>query len=686
MAEIPRKSLPNIIASQIAAQILDGTYKSGYQLPAERDLIKQFGVSRSTLREALKSLEDINLIESRHGVGRFIVELNEKNLAQATKMASVAESQSGALRVRLTSEDTPEGPRRLPVTPEKPLIIPNLKKDRLGTFSFISWWEREKVANAKVMVVGAGALGNEVVKNLTLMGVGHIFIVDFDTIELANLSRSILFRESDSGRKKAEVAAARAKEINPNVHVQYFHGDITTALGLGVFRRMDVIIGCLDNREARLAVNRFSYWIDKPWVDGAIQEFFGLARVFVPGEGACFECTLTEQARRDLSIRYSCPLLARENILLGKVPTTPTIASIIAGIQSQEALKLIHDKPIEPGKVLHFNGMTNEVHTTAYTPVEDCESHWTYGDITELPLRADTTTLDDMLQIAQRDLGPDAVIELDQELIVSLSCPQCGSHEEVLQPISEVGFNRAHCPVCKLLRETEMTHTIQGNENFLSRTLASIGVPPLHILRAYNTEEYRFYELNGDLQDTLHFNHFERPSSEAPIKLTGHIKLKDRVALKKRAKITIHEPGIKITGSKEGDKQQEQAIKIMADSSKDDEQQKQGIKIKADSQQVENEEQPEQSIKIKAGSSQNKDGEQPEQSIKIKAGSPHKEDDEQPENSIKIKVDNQQVEDNEQPEKSIKIKVDSQQVEDNEQPEKSIKIKADSSKTDTELS
>lgn len=567
MAEIPRKSLSDIIASQIAAQIVDGTYKSGYQLPAERDLIKQFGVSRSTLREALKSLEEINLIDSRHGVGRFITKLDEKNLTLAHKMASDTEDQPDALRIRITSEDSPEGPRRLPVTPEKPLIIPNLKTDRLGTFSLISWWEREKVVNAKVMVVGAGALGNEVIKNLTLMGVGNIFIVDFDTIEYANLSRSVLFRESDSGRKKAEVAAARAKEINPNVHVQYFHGDITTALGLGIFRRMDVIVGCLDNREARLAVNRFSYWINKPWVDGAIQEFLGLARVFVPGEGACFECTLTEIARRDLSIRYSCPLLARENILLGKVPTTPTIASIIAGIQSQEALKLIHNKPVKPGKVLHFNGMTNEVHTTAYTPVEDCESHWTYGDITELPLRADTTTLDDILQIAHHDLGPDAVIELDQELVLSLNCPQCGTHEEVLQPISDVGFNRAHCSVCGLLRETEMTHTIHGDENFLSRTLASIGIPPLHILRAYNTDEYRFYELNGDLNDALHFNHFERPSSEATIKLTGRIKLKDDVVLKKRPKITLRDPGIKITDSKKDDEEQEQIIKIIPVSS-----------------------------------------------------------------------------------------------------------------------
>ncbi len=548
MAEIPRKSLSEIIASQIAGQILDGTYKSGYQLPAERDMIKQFGVSRSTLREAFKSLEEINLIDSQHGVGRFVAELNEKNLAQANKLASEADGANAAVRVRISPDDSPDGPRRLPVAPEKPLVIPNLKTDRLGTFSFISWWEREKVENAKVMVVGAGALGNEVIKNLTLMGVGSIFIVDFDTIEMANLSRSVLFRESDSGREKAEIAAARAKELNPNVHVQYFHGDITTELGLGIFRRMDVIVGCLDNREARLAVNRFAYWINKPWVDGAIQEFLGLARVFVPGEGACFECTLTEQARRDLSIRYSCPLLARENVLLGKVPTTPTIASIIAGIQSQEALKLIHNKPVEPGKVIHFNGMTNEVHTTAYTAVEDCESHWTYGDITELPLRADTTTLSDMLQIAHRDLGPDAVLELDQELVLSLHCPQCGTREEVLQPISQVGFNRAHCPTCGVLRETEMTHALHGDEDFLERTLASVGVPALHVLRAYNTEEYRFYELHGDLQDALHFSHFERPADEEPIRLSGRIKLKEPSKSSTKPKIKIHEaPPIKIS-------------------------------------------------------------------------------------------------------------------------------------------
>jgi len=544
--EISRKSLSKIVAGRLASQILDGTYKGGYQLPAERDLIKQFGISRSTLREALKSLEEVNLIESRHGVGWFAVELNENNLAAANRMAQEVELPSVEQKSTASSE-SPQGPKRLPVSPEKPVVIPNLKKDRQGTFDFISWWDREKVENAKILVVGAGALGNEVIKNLVLMGIGYIFIIDFDEIELANLSRSVLFRESDAGRKKAEVAAARAKEINPNVHIQYLHGDVTTAVGLGVFRRMDVIISCLDNREARLAINRFAYWVNKPWVDGAIQEFLGLARVFVPGQGACFECSLTEQARRDLAIRYSCPLLARENILLGKVPTTPTVASIIGAMQAQEALKLIHGKTVKAGSVIHYNGMTNEMHTTAYTPVEDCESHWTYGQITELPLRAESTTMKELLQVARRELGQHAVIELDQELVISLTCPQCNLREEVLEPISNVSFNRAHCPACGILRETELSHTIHGDENFLGRTLASLGVPKLHILRAHNTQEYRFYELSGDLDEALHFSHFENLEYQKPLGLSGRIKLKEKVVLKPQPHIHIHKsPTVKV--------------------------------------------------------------------------------------------------------------------------------------------
>jgi molybdopterin/thiamine biosynthesis adenylyltransferase/DNA-binding transcriptional regulator YhcF (GntR family) len=516
-------TLSQAIAGRLSASLLDGTIKTGDQLPSERELIQQLEVSRATLREALKAMEENNLIEARAGVGWFACKLNAENLAAARSLAGGY--RPAGVQAVAASVEPPEGPRRLPTAPEKPLHIPNLQTDRLGTFEFISWWEREKVRNARVLVIGAGALGNEVVKNLSLMGVGNLFIIDFDTVEAANLSRSVLFRDGDSKRPKAEVAAARAKSLNPQLHVQYLHGNVTTQLGLGVFRRMDAVIGCLDNREARLAVNRFCYWMNKPWVDGAIQELLGLMRVFVPGRGACFECTLTETARRDLSLRYSCPLLARQNILLGKVPTTPTIASIIGAMQSQEALKLIHAMPVEAGKVVHFNGLTNEMHTSAYTAREDCESHWVYGEISELPARANRMTLDDMLRIVRQDLGSDAVIELDQELILSLECPQCKTRETVLRPLEDVTFEAGHCPSCGILRETEMTHEITGSENFLHRTLGSIGVPPLHILRARNASEFRFYELTGDLPEALHFRHFERTAAAAKSPLRERISL-----------------------------------------------------------------------------------------------------------------------------------------------------------------
>jgi len=529
---VSHRSLAETAAGKLAASVLDGSLADGTQLPPERELMNQLGISRSTLREALKSLEDNGLIDSRRGVGWFIRKLDESNLTQAKELARDAGAGS---RSALKEPNT--APLRVPIGREKPIHIPNLRKDRLGTFEFISWWDREKVQNAKVLVIGAGALGNEVIKNLALMGIGNLFIVDFDKVEAANLSRSVLFRETDNNRSKAEVAAARAKSVNPDVRVQYMNGDVTTQLGLGVIRRMDVVIGCLDNREARLAVNRFCYWVNKTWVDGAIQELLGLVRVFKPGDGACYECTLTEQAIRDLSMRYSCPLLARQNILLGKVPTTPTIASIIGAMQSQEALKVINDMPIQPGTVTHFNGMVNDMHTTAYVPRDDCQSHWTYGEITELPARAEHTTLADLLRMARADLGPDAMIELDQELITSLECSTCNTTEQILKPLNDVSFEAGHCPTCGVLREANLTHIISGEENFLHRTLASVGVPPLHILRVHNGVEYRFYELTGDLQDALHFRHFEKTKislmdgkTSGRVRIKGSVKLEDSPA------------------------------------------------------------------------------------------------------------------------------------------------------------
>ena len=146
-------------------------------------MISQLGISRTTLREALKTLEENQLIEvEERNVAGLLCTLDETNLTRGKELARDAEAGS-----RSAMKEPNTAPFRVPIAPEKPIHIPNLKKDRLGTFEFISWWDREKVQNAKVMVIGAGALGNEVIKNLALMGIGNIFIVDFDKIEAGQL-------------------------------------------------------------------------------------------------------------------------------------------------------------------------------------------------------------------------------------------------------------------------------------------------------------------------------------------------------------------------------------------------------------------------------------------------------------------------------------------------------------------
>ncbi|MGB3715323.1 MAG: ThiF family adenylyltransferase [Candidatus Promineifilaceae bacterium] len=386
------------------------------------------------------------------------------------------------------------------------IVITDPDTDRYHSFGYISWWQQEIVRDAVVLVVGAGALGNEVLKNLALMGIGNILVADFDTIEDSNLSRSVLFRESDRGKAKAEVAAAAVKELNPDVNVKAWNGDINFEMGLGVFRHVDVVIGCLDNREARLSLNRFSWAINKPWVDGAIQELMGIVRVFWPGQGACYECTLTDEDYQIIGLRYSCPLLARENILQGKVPTTPTSASIVAAFQTQEALKIIHDMEVQPGKALMINGLTNDIYTTEYPVKDACMSHATLEPIVELMERSSVdTTVGELLAISRERLGPETVLEFDGELVVSMRCPDCGLESQVLRKMARLSESAFTCPNCGGRREMLLTHRIDGSEDFLSSTLAEIDIPALGIIRARNGSESVYYELTGDVREVLGF-------------------------------------------------------------------------------------------------------------------------------------------------------------------------------------
>jgi molybdopterin/thiamine biosynthesis adenylyltransferase len=400
--------------------------------------------------------------------------------------------------------------RRSQETEENPpevLMITDPATDRYNTFTYISWWRQEIVRGATVMVIGAGALGNEVLKNLALMGIGRIFIADFDTIEDSNLSRSVLFRASDNRGRKAEVAATAVRELNPEVAVSWFHGDINHELGLGVYRRMGVVIGCLDNREARLSINKACWHLGKPWINGGILGLDGEISVFWPNRGACYDCTLSDEDYRIISIRLSCSKLAKQSFIQGKIPTTPTSASIISALQTQEALKILHNIEVKSGTTTYVIGLTNDFIKVERKEKTDCLSHDMYSEITEVPTAtAERTSIGELLSRAREDLGDSAYLVIP-DFVVRGECLGCGEKKEIMRPRFRLFNEDEKCPHCSEVMKMISHDTIKGGEEILEMSLAQIGIPALDIVPARNEKwDCRYYELTGDADSLLKFS------------------------------------------------------------------------------------------------------------------------------------------------------------------------------------
>lgn len=261
-----------------------------------------------------------------------------------------------------------------------------------GVYTLLSWFKMERVKNSKVLVAGAGALGNEVVKNLALFGVGQIYVVDFDQIEVSNLTRSVLFRENDaySHSYKSEIVAKRAMEINPQIKVTPIVGNLFSDVGFGLYKSVDVIIGCLDSRIARYQLNRLAMRAGKTWIDGSIENMTGVVRVYTPGI-SCYECSLSRAEFNNIMLRTGCADVVRMQGSAGRVATTPISASIVGAMQVQEAMKIIHmtdneDAPFKTlqGKMMRYEGLTNSVNIYRYASWKStCPAHEVWDDIVE---------------------------------------------------------------------------------------------------------------------------------------------------------------------------------------------------------------------------------------------------------------------------------------------------------------
>jgi len=381
----------------------------------------------------------------------------------------------------------------------------DLTEDRFSRFGLIEWWDQTKLTDAKILVVGAGAIGNEVLKNLALLGIENIIVVDLDIIESSNLSRSVLFRPSDVGREKAVIAAERTREIYDKCKIMPCCSNIMHELGMGIFKWADVILGALDNREARLWINRAAWKMNRPWVDGAIEGINGVARVFLPGQPPCYECTLGETDWKILEKRMSCNLLTHQEMEMGKTPTTPTTSSVIAGIQVQEMLKLLHGLPVLAGKGFVFEGMNHTSYITQYTSSDECLSHEIYNNMHYWTKISEKSTLSELFSFAQQKLGTkEIVLEFSREIIQSLICPLCGTQTDIYAPVGSVSAEQGKCPDDGEMREVKTVHGFSGKESYGAKTLLELGLPLYDVFSARSRNKEIQILIDADKKSLFH--------------------------------------------------------------------------------------------------------------------------------------------------------------------------------------
>jgi molybdopterin/thiamine biosynthesis adenylyltransferase len=139
---------------------------------------------------------------------------------------------------------------------------------------------QEKFKNAKVLVIGAGGLGCPVLQYLSAAGIGTIGIVDFDTVELHNLHRQILYTAADIGKSKAVIAADKLKQQNPHIIINEHNVLLNEENATGLIEQYDLVVDGSDNFETRYLVNDTCVQLNKPLVYGSIFKFEGQAAVF----------------------------------------------------------------------------------------------------------------------------------------------------------------------------------------------------------------------------------------------------------------------------------------------------------------------------------------------------------------------------------------------------------------------
>ncbi|QGU04916.1 ThiF family adenylyltransferase [Corynebacterium comes] len=328
--------------------------------------------------------------------------------------------------------------------------------------------QQERLHGAHVLVIGAGGLGCPAMQSLASAGVGHISVIDDDTVDITNIHRQILFGASDVGRPKVEVAAERLRELQPDITVTALRERLTVANAVALVGSVDLVLDGSDSFTTKYLVADAAEITGTPLVWGTVLRFRGDVCLWADGVG--LRDLFPVQPTGD-----SIPDCATAGVLGA---TTATIGALMA----TETIKFLAGLPTRPGRMLSYDALTAT--TRSFTVVAD-------------PQRPRVTSLSADYADAVCAVGPDPQALLDdvrhgRAILLDIREP----HEKLLND-SLAHLNPVRLPLSDIFGPGNITRALGDAERVIVHCAS--GVRSAEFCRKYADLGYEFIDLPGGI-------------------------------------------------------------------------------------------------------------------------------------------------------------------------------------------
>jgi molybdopterin/thiamine biosynthesis adenylyltransferase len=336
---------------------------------------------------------------------------------------------------------------------------------RFDRHRLVPGWDQRRLADATAVVVGMGALGNEVARLLAMCGVGRLMLCDPDRVATSNLSRCSLFRATDVGRLKVDAAADALAELQPGIVVNRRPLPLVSGVGLAELRDADVVMGCLDSKSARLQLAGRCNLVRAGWIDGGTNPWGGEVRPYLDPDGPCYGCGLTAAERGSADVPWSCVDVPAA----GPEGAAAPASAIVGAWQVMLATRHLFGLPV-PADLMAVDGVRGTTRLVTVARAADCPLHVPIGDVRAVPV-SNRDTVGSLLAAIPPASVPLAWAPAQR----SASCARCGHvvpgwRVPAVEP----------CPNCGSLLLPETTLDLDAAP--ATAELADLGVAPREIL------------------------------------------------------------------------------------------------------------------------------------------------------------------------------------------------------------